>query len=258
MLRSKDRPRRSGRVRRPLWGLIILVALGLSLPPAAPAAWTITANNMQDQRQLHTATLLADGRVLVVGGWGDNYYNLELTDGTIDLFDPVTGLFTPGTPLPTLPTNQSRAAHSATLLQDGRVLVAGGENKAQAGASDILDSALLYDPGANSWSFTGNLPFILIYHTATRLASGQVLVTGGYGPQSPGFHPVGLLYDPGSGNWSNTKGSPSTGRTSHTATLLADGRVLVAGGQGPSSYPAQAELYTPSKSAPYITLLLLD
>ena len=103
-----------------------------------------------------------------------------------------------------------RDEHTATLLADGRVLVAGGTDS----NNDALASAELYDPETGSWSPTGNLLKPLTGHTATLLGDGRVLVVS---------HMHSELYDPGSGSWSATEPVHSP----NTATLLPDGRVLV-------------------------------
>ncbi len=127
----------------------------------------------------------------------------------------------------------ARASHSATLLPNGKVLVAGGVDPA-GGAT--LASAELYDPAEGSWSITGSLNIGRSYHTATLLPNGKVLVAGGSGSLSSAE-----LYDPLTGTWSST-GSLNIGRFAHTATLLPNGKVLVAGGSGSQS---SAELYDP-------------
>jgi hypothetical protein len=126
----------------------------------------------------------------------------------------------------------AREAHTATLLQSGKVLVAGGYN-----APDVLSSAELYDPATGLWTATDSMSTGRQYHTATLLPSGKVLVAGGYGSGLSSAE----LYDPASGTWTAT-GSMSYGRVFHTATLLASGKVLVAG--GPTS--TSAELYDPA------------
>ncbi|MGA7273695.1 MAG: kelch repeat-containing protein, partial [Candidatus Udaeobacter sp.] len=116
----------------------------------------------------------------------------------------------------------AREQHTATLLPNGQVLVAGGE-----GTSGYLSSAELYDPASGTWTATGSLTTARDLHTATLLPNGQVLVAGGIGTS------VDLssaeLYDPASGTWTAT-GSLTTARFEHTATLLPNGKVLVAGG----------------------------
>jgi hypothetical protein len=115
-----------------------------------------------------------------------------------------------------------RMGHSATLLPDGKVLVAGGSN-----GSDWAASAELYDPSTGTWSATGSMVTPRMGHTATLLADGKVLVAGG--SNNPDVLAAAELYDPGTGAWTAT-GSLGTERYTHSATLLHDGRVLVAGG----------------------------
>jgi hypothetical protein len=132
--------------------------------------------------------------------------------------------------------NVGRFSHTATLLPDGMVLVAGG--------SDSLSSAELYNPATTVWSTTSSLATGRYDHSATLLPNGMVLAAGGIGP---GF--VNLtsaeLYDPATGAWSPT-GSMQNARLIHTATLLQNGMVLVAGGATSSSYLSSAELYNPA------------
>ena len=125
-------------------------------------------------------------------------------------------------------------ARTATLLPDGRVLVAGGYN----GTTPVA-SAELYDPATGLWTLTGSLAIIRYGHTATLLPNGKVLVTGGF------ENPSAELYDPATGTWSAT-GSPAAKRAFATATLLPNGKALVAGGFSGSGYVESAELYDPA------------
>ncbi|WP_437304533.1 kelch repeat-containing protein [Sorangium sp. So ce388] len=189
-------------------------------------SWT-AAEPMSTARTEHTATLLDDGRVLVAGGYetvGDRY--LRLTSA--EIFDPMTRSWTAAEPMST-----ERSGHTATLLDDGRVLVAGGPANA---------SAEIFDPMTRSWTAAEPMSTARAEHTATLLDDGRVLVAGGYG-NVRGYLASAEIFDPTTRSW--TAAEPmSTARAGHTATLLDDGRVLVAGS---ASYAglgdASAEVY---------------
>src|SRR5436190_15228729 len=120
----------------------------------------------------------------------------------------------------------ARNGHTATLLPNGKVLVAGGRN-----GNSILASAELYDPASGTWSATGSFATARFFHTATLLPNGKVLVAGGAIVSFPSVvvSASAELYDPASGMWTAT-GSLNTARYQHTATLLPNGKVLVAAG----------------------------
>jgi Kelch motif/Galactose oxidase, central domain len=191
-------------------------------------------------RQIHTATRLADGRVLVAGGYDVN--NLPLASA--ELYDPTTNTFSP-----TGSMSAARGLHTATLLSDGRVLIAGGGQASWApGAPTFLATAELYDPKTGTFSPTGSMSTVRASHTATLLSDGRVLIVGG---EDRVDHAVATaeIYDPKAGTFSST-GSMTTARGFPTATLLADGRVLIVGGNaGAWSYDgpflASAEIYNP-------------
>jgi N-acetylneuraminic acid mutarotase len=146
--------------------------------------------------------------------------------------------------------NTSRYLHTATLLPDGKVLVAGGSNSVGA-----LDSAELYDPDKGTWSNTGSLNVARSIHTATLLQDGKVLVAGGItlGASREFATNTVELYDPALGTWSLT-GNLNVGRDWHTATLLQDGKVLVAGGDVENYFATEvAELYDPATGTWSIT-----
>ncbi len=133
----------------------------------------------------------------------------------------------------------SRADATATLLPNGKVLVAGGyENGFE------LAAAALYDPPTNIWSSAGSMASARAFHTATLLPNGQVLVTGGV-TDGQGTLASAELYNPATNSWSSA-GSMSYSRHYQTATLLPNGQVLVAGGEyNQYSGLASAELYNP-------------
>jgi hypothetical protein len=206
--------------RRLALPLLLLCAVLLARPCAAtPGEWDFTGS-LNTARYLHTATLLADGKVLVVGG-----RNPDISFASAELYDPATGNWTPTGSLTT-----GRYLHTATLLADGKVLVAGGYLR----SSGPLASAELYDPATGIWTLTGSLHTARYFHTATLLPDGEVLVVGG--ADVDGFT-VGSaeLYNPATGTWTTTGFRYGF---YHTATRLADGRVLVAGG-----YDQDLELY---------------
>ncbi len=134
-----------------------------------------------------------------------------------------------------------RYYQTATLLPNGKVLVAGGIN-----INSHLASAELYDPATNTWSAAGSLATGRYYHTATLLLSGKVLVAAGYGD---GIHHTSAeLYDPATNNWTPA-GNLTIGRNAHTASLLPNGKVLVVGGVNGNNYYTSAEVYDPATNA---------
>jgi Kelch motif/Galactose oxidase, central domain len=133
----------------------------------------------------------------------------------------------------------ARFHHTATLLPDGRVLVAGGGDQ-----SGSLRSAELYDPASGTWSAAHSLKTARDSQTATLLANGKVLVAGGF--DGSAYLATAELYDPATGAWSYT-GSLNDARAYQTETLLPNGKVLVAGGRITTRvYLATAELYDPA------------
>jgi len=120
----------------------------------------------------------------------------------------------------------ARRFHTATLLLNGKVLIAGGEDA----GSTAFASAELYDPSTGTFSPTGDMTVARVGHTATLLNSGKVIITGGTSDSSEAAVASAELYDPATGTFTATTGNMNVARSTHTATLLKDGKVLVAGG----------------------------
>jgi hypothetical protein len=174
--------------------------------------------SMSTFRDHHTATLLADGRVLVAGGGGEGY----ASSTSADIYDPATGRFTKTGSMRT-----GRWLHTATLLDDGRVLILGGRSPRDS----VYDSAEIYDPDVGAFRNAGSMREGRQEHTATLLEDGRVLITGGSWSDGRDWRVLSSaeVYDPGSGTFT-TIGPIGTPRLSHVTTRLADGRVLIVGG----------------------------
>ncbi|MFI9102360.1 DUF6603 domain-containing protein [Streptomyces fildesensis] len=210
--------------------------------------WT-AAKALLTARRLHTVTLLPDGRVLVTGGRG--------TDGaalaSAEVYDPVADVWTAVGPMAT-----ARYAHSATLLSNGKVLIAGGTGARQGKGEGSLSSAELFDPRTGTWAPTRKpMSDARSGHQAVGLLDGgrHVLVVGGALATGGGDAALSYceLYDPAADTWAPA-GSLGTPRKGHRATLLADGSVLVTGGDAPGvpvagrfgrTGPGSVEQYSP-------------
>lgn len=135
----------------------------------------------------------------------------------------------------------ARATHTATLMRDGKVLLAGGmEDNEQ-----ILASAELYDPARGTFTRTGDLTAARAGHTATLLPDGKVLLTGG--SNTSGWLSSAELYDPATGRFTAI-GNMTATRGGHTAIALGNGRVLIAGGFDGARGVSSAELYDPERN----------
>jgi len=210
---------------------------------SAPANFTILVSqhgfqatgSLPNPVYLHTATLLGTGNVLVAGGQGNGSPFVQAY-----LFNPATGTF-----VSTGSLALQREAHSATLLPTGKVLVAGGVIDSAATATATAE---LYDPTAGTFSSTGSLQTARSGQTATLLSTGKVLMVGGKGSgASPAALDTAEIYDPAAGTFTQTTGNLQTARFAHTATLLASGKVLIAGGMDASGmHLVSAELFDPT------------
>ena len=175
----------------------------------------------------HTATLLEDGRVLVVGGQETPSGKLA----TAEVYD-LTGTWSSAGSM----SEVRGTAHTATLLADGRVLVVGDSSSVE-----------VYDPSSGQWSVTGSMSNERLEHTATLLVDGRVLIAGGLAGRRD--LDSAEVYDPSTGEWSPT-GDMSEKRQSHKAVLLGDGTVLLVG-------KSTAEIYDPSTGSWSLTSKLV-
>jgi hypothetical protein len=217
-----------------LIGVLAFLALRPSQTARAATGFTATGS-LGAARYDHTATLLADGKVLIVGGRVGSSTPL----GSAELYNPATGQFTP--------TNGSlsvaRFAHGAALLPGGDVLIAGGFADGSGTGSMPMERY-----SAATGTFTpipalGALEIPRLFPSVTALADGRVLVAGGY---NGGTHlQLAQVFNPNDGMISNTAGLMNDGRSRHSAVLLNNGLVLLAGGWGSSGDLVTAELFDP-------------
>jgi N-acetylneuraminic acid mutarotase len=197
----------------------------------------VDAGTLTDARYYHTGTFLPDGRVLVAGGClmtlqAGSYKPLFLASA--ELSAPGSGKWslTGAMRIP-------RCHHTATLMPNGQVLVAGGIN------SNVLASAEFYDPATGVWTMTGSLHTPRYGQTATLLRNGKVLLAGGTTNGMSGKLGSAEIYDPATGQWTDT--DPMICKLAgNSMTLLPDGKVLVAGGFDLTNRLASAELYDPT------------
>ncbi|HMV51442.1 MAG TPA: kelch repeat-containing protein, partial [Blastocatellia bacterium] len=215
--------------------LILLMNCDGQTAFAQSRTWVATGSIVTG-RYHHTATLLSDGKVLVVGGYSRcSFATGCATLDSAELYNPVTGTWSAAGRL-----RSARSAHLAVRLPGGKVLVAGG------GATPV--TAELYDPATGAWTPTGNLNFGRFDAVGMLLPNGKVLVAGGATLNNNGSVSVlnsAELYDPATGVWTLT-GNLNIPRLFASATLLTNGKVLLAGGESnlaASNVVRSAELY---------------
>jgi len=206
---------------------------------------------MTSRRYAHTSTLLQNGSVLITGG-----YSFDSSDclqhvtspavASAEIYDPANGSFAP-----TGSMAEVRGGHTATLLTNGKVLIAGGDN-IELGLLpfffvDGSVTAEVYDPATGLFTATGNMVTPRVGQTATLLGNGDVLIAGGWTASQNASIAAAELYHPATGTFTPT-GNMTSPRTGHTATLLPDGKVLIAGGAQDQTLvdSDSAEIYDPA------------
>jgi hypothetical protein len=231
----------------------VLIAGGNSTPNSAELYDPVSGKfsltgSLAETRWSPTATALLNGTVLIAGG------NFMQVLSSIETYDPSAGVFTSQSAFMNVP----RTGHATTQLADGRLLLTGGEDATLR----VNSSAEIYDPASRKFSPTGSLIQGRHGHTATLLGDGTVLVVGGYsdtaGPNNgTSVVLVAEIYNPMNQTFSQTSSNPNVARAYHTATLLPNGKVLIAGGQIPGQQDtSNAELYDPTTET--FTLLAVN
>lgn len=211
-----------------------LALLALLLAGAADPGRVAPVAEMSVARAVHTATTLADGRVLVVGGCTTPGCELGGNEGAVaELYDQEARRFERTGSL-----NEWRDDHTATLLRDGRVLVAGGW-----GVGGVLGSSELFDPRAGTFAVGPRMGSRRAGMTATVLRDGRVLVAGGFTDNRPTVA-LADVFVPAENRF-RPVGPMATPRGAHAAARLADGRVLVIGGLSRGRVVASSEFFDP-------------
>jgi trimeric autotransporter adhesin len=206
----------------------------------ATGSWSKAASLITG-REAHTATLLRDGNVLIAGG--ADVHGAALASA--EVYNPKTNRWASAGSM-----GAARLDHTATLLSTGKVLVVGGQVGPMPFTS--LASAELYDPTRNSWSAAAPMIVSRASQSAVLLRDGRVLVVGGItlavreGGLFPSRATDAEIYDATANRWSTTA-PMGNNRLGQTATLLADGRVLVAGGQDGVTTFRSTEIYNPTE-----------
>lgn len=208
---------------------LLVAIIGSVVPPVAAQGLSTPAGSMAQDRYAHTATALPDGTALVAGGVDQNGLCLgaEVYTSATRSFAAIAGM-------------TARALHTATLLADGTVLIAGGFD---CDAAAMRTGAEIYDPATRGFTPVGSLAASRAAHTATRLTDGRVIVAGGLTRVDGRDQAVAAIeiYDPATRRFTSVA-TLSLGRGSHMASLLGDGRVLIAGGTRPPADSGSTEL----------------
>ena len=204
-----------------------------------PTQTFIDLGDTNSPRYQHTATMLQNGKVLIAGGDADPTPNAAFNSA--ELFDPVAQVFT-SVPVP---MTAMREGHAAALLNNGQVLITGGDLP----GTGSLSSAEVYDPTSNTFAaLTSTMTVPRITHAMNLLNGGKVLITGGATDASGSSTPLSSaeVYDPASQTFTATSSMTSV-RDRQSTSLLNDGTVLVDGGTDGVNILNTAELYMTSQ-----------
>jgi hypothetical protein len=202
----------------------------------------VAAGRLNLPRTQGTLTLLGDGRALAAGG-GIEGSPAWTSTATAEIFDPTIGTWSLVAPM-----SVARARQTATLLQDGEVLVAGGATTYHGETGSVTATAEIFDPRADSWRAAPPMSEPRYVDAASLLRDGRVLVAGGWysTSNSDPSHATAEIYDPATNRWAAT-GSMTSGRAEYSLVGLPDGRVLAAGGVDPAyGVQATSELFDPT------------
>ena len=217
----------------------VLIAGGIgSAPPARlasaelydPATGTFAfTGSLHEARDVPVSVVLPNGKVLIIGGGDGSGFSIK----TSELYDPAAGTFALSGSM-----HVGRDDATATLLPGGKVLVVGGIDQDVA-----VGSAELYDPATGLFSMSNSSVPPRRFHTATLLSNGTVLIAGGVNSDT-NVNTVkdAWIYTPGTDSFAQT-GSMAEARFYHTATLLPNNSVLVAGGYNDTGVVSGSELY---------------
>jgi N-acetylneuraminic acid mutarotase len=218
------------------WDYTLKASAGRSvLTPAVSNSFDIEgfsgAGDMSTPRMSQTATLLSNGKILIIGGDDGNG---DSALASAEIYDPADGSFT----ATANSMNEARYGHTATRLSNGKVLITGGKD-----VQDFeMNSAEIYDPAYGTFTkIEGGMNVARYGHTATRLGDGRVLITGGSNGETT--ENSAEIYDPETGKFTLFESTMTTARSFHTATLLSNGNVLIAGGGAAGEVTNSAEIF---------------
>ena len=206
--------------------------------------WT-AAGRLNLPRTQGTLTLLPDGRVLAAGG-GIEAAPSWISTASTELFDPKSGQWSIAAPM-----SVARAIHTATLLKDGEVLVAGGATTYHGSTGNVTNRVEIFTPKTGKWRAVASLPKPLYVQSAGLMTDGKVIVAGGWWATSNAdpSHGNVQIYDPANDTWSPT-GALVTPRAQFNLEPLPDGRFIAIGGVDPAYHTlATTEIYDPASGA---------